>query len=102
MLSHDHARFRSLFDGLMGYALNHGIRFEDAQDLVAASIEASFRNFDPARGAFGALCQATLSNRIKNYWRDRKPLDPLPKMTGSPIRKGMRVSSTIPDVTQYG
>jgi DNA-directed RNA polymerase specialized sigma24 family protein len=79
MVSQEHARFRSLFEELMGYALNRGIRFVDAQDLVAASIEAAFRSFDPARGAFAALCQTALSNRIKNYWRDRKPLDPLPE-----------------------
>jgi DNA-directed RNA polymerase specialized sigma24 family protein len=69
--------FKKLFDELMRYCLHRGIGFADAQDLVGASVESALKKFDPARGGFAALAQTTLTNRVKNYWRDRKPVDPL-------------------------
>ena len=70
-------RFKELFDELMRYCLRRGIVLADAQDLVGSSVEAALRHFDASRGSFAALAQTSLENRVKNYWRDRKPLDPL-------------------------
>lgn len=70
-------RFKELFDELMRYCLRRGIVLADAQDLVGSALEATLRNFDASRGRFAALAQTSLENRVKNYWRDRKPLDPL-------------------------
>lgn len=61
----------------MRYCLMRGIGFADAQDLVGGAIEAALKKYDPARGGFPALAQTAVVNRVKNYWRDRKPLDPL-------------------------
>jgi DNA-directed RNA polymerase specialized sigma24 family protein len=77
MLLKKTTHFRALFEGLVAYGLSRGVPFEDAQDLVCNSIEAAYKGFDPERGEFAALCYTTLSNRIKNYWRARKPTEPL-------------------------
>jgi DNA-directed RNA polymerase specialized sigma24 family protein len=70
-------KFKELFDELMRYCLRRGIIMADAQDLVGASLESALKNFDPERGSFAALAQTALENRVKNHWRDRKPLDPI-------------------------
>ena len=44
---------------------------------LSGRVEAALKKFDPARGGFAALAQTALANRVKNYWRDRKPVDPL-------------------------
>lgn len=69
--------YRTLFLELMQYCLARGIPFAEAQDLVGASVEAALRKYDPARGAFAALAQTALVNRVKNHWRDRKQTGPL-------------------------
>jgi DNA-directed RNA polymerase specialized sigma24 family protein len=73
----ENATYRPLFEELMRYCLMRGIGFADAQDLVGGAIEAALKKYDPARGGFPALAQTAVVNRVKNYWRDRKPLDPL-------------------------
>lgn len=69
--------FRKLFDELMRYCLRRGIIFADAQDLVGSSLEAALRGYDATRGSLAALAQATLENRVKNFWRDRKMSVPI-------------------------
>lgn len=69
--------FRRLFDELMRYCVRRGIGFTDAQDLVGSSLEAALRGYDASRGSLAALAQATLENRVKNFWRDRKTLVPI-------------------------
>lgn len=73
----DDGKFGPLFQELMRFCLVRGIPFADAQDLVGSAVEAAVRTYDPARGAFAALAQTALANRVKNHWRDRKPVDPL-------------------------
>jgi DNA-directed RNA polymerase specialized sigma24 family protein len=69
--------FRRLFEDLIGYGLSRHVPFHDVEDLVGSTIEAALKHFDTAKGTFRALCFTTLSNLIKNYWRDRKPNDPI-------------------------
>lgn len=73
----DDEKFGQLFQELMRFCLVRGIPLADAEDLVGSAVEAAVRSYDPARGAFAALAQTALANRVKNHWRDRKPLDPL-------------------------
>jgi DNA-directed RNA polymerase specialized sigma24 family protein len=70
-------KFRRSFDILLTFALRKGVPFGDAQDLVQATIVAALDRFDEGRGAYLAYCTAILANRIKNYWRDRKPTEPI-------------------------
>lgn len=70
-------RFRSSFDVLLAYALRKGVPFAEAQELVQATIVAALDRFDEGRGAYLAYCTTILKNRITNYWRDRKPNDPI-------------------------
>ena len=70
-------RFRGSFDVLLGCALRKGVPFADAQELVQSTIVAALDRFDEGRGAYLAYCTTILKNRITNYWRDRKPNDPI-------------------------
>ncbi len=67
--------FRRSFDVLLSFALRKGVPFEDAQELVQASIVAALDRFDEGKGAYLGYCTTILGNRIKNYWRDRKPTE---------------------------
>lgn len=69
--------FHRLFDDLIRYGLSRHVPFHDVEDLVGSTMESALKHFDPAKGAFRSLCFTTLSNLIKNYWRDRKPNDPI-------------------------
>lgn len=70
--------FRRLFNDLLSFCLIRRVPFHDSEDLVGSTIESALQHFHPARGAFRSLCFKTLANRIKNYWRDRKPNAPIP------------------------
>jgi DNA-directed RNA polymerase specialized sigma24 family protein len=69
--------FRRSFDELLRYALHRGVPFADAQDLVQASLVAALDGYDAAKGSYPGYCTTILGNRIKNYWRDRKPGEPI-------------------------
>jgi RNA polymerase sigma factor (sigma-70 family) len=73
MKSAELPHFRKFFDDLVGLAVKRGLPHDDAEDLVASAIESVIRNFIPEKGRFQAYCTTAVANRVKNYWRDRKP-----------------------------
>lgn len=75
----ENIRFQLLFEELIRFATSKGVPFVEAEDLAASSVEAAYKVFDPARGSFPPLCMRTMANRLKNYWRDRKPNVPIPE-----------------------
>jgi DNA-directed RNA polymerase specialized sigma24 family protein len=74
-------RLLALWGRLVGLALHWGVARADAEDLASQAVLKSLESFDPARGAFGALCSTVLGNLVKNHWRDRRlrvDIDDLP------------------------
>jgi DNA-directed RNA polymerase specialized sigma24 family protein len=66
-----------LWKQLVARAARKGIRYEDAQELASKTFEKAIETYDPTRGPFAPLCRTIHANLVKNYWRDRKPHDPL-------------------------
>lgn len=50
----------------------------DAEDLAQERSEAGMKNFDPARGDFGAFCRTIMANRAISFHRSARPQDSLP------------------------
>jgi hypothetical protein len=103
------SKFRSFYDSLVRSATSRGILLADAQDLAGDVIERALSSFDPAKGEFPAFCHTILSNRMKNYWRDRKktegypdsggPADPDPPIDPMELAETLReIRSALSDI----
>ena len=69
--------FRKSWETLLNFAIRKGVPYQDAEDLVSATLQIALDQFSEERGKFLPFCTTILGNRIKNYWRDRKPNDPI-------------------------
>jgi DNA-directed RNA polymerase specialized sigma24 family protein len=72
--------FRNSWESLLNFALRRGVPYQDAEDLVSATLHIALDQFVEERGKFLTFCTTVLSNKIKNYWRDRKPNDPIDEL----------------------
>jgi len=72
--------FRNSWESLLNFALRRGVPYQDAEDLVSATLHIALDQFAEERGKFLPFCTTVLSNKIKNYWRDRKPNDPIDEL----------------------
>jgi DNA-directed RNA polymerase specialized sigma24 family protein len=70
-------KFRATWEALVGFALRKGLFYQDAEDLVSATLHTALDQFSEDRGKFMPFCMTILNNKIKNYWRDQKPFDPI-------------------------
>jgi DNA-directed RNA polymerase specialized sigma24 family protein len=68
--------FRDSWEYLLAFAVRKGVFYQDAEDLVSATLHSALDKFSEDRGKFLPFCTTILNNKIKNYWRDKKPNDP--------------------------
>jgi DNA-directed RNA polymerase specialized sigma24 family protein len=68
--------FRATWGALLSFALRKGVPFQDAEDLVSATIHVSLDRYSSEKGKFLSFCMTVLNNKIKNHWRDQKPHEP--------------------------
>jgi DNA-directed RNA polymerase specialized sigma24 family protein len=68
--------FRPTWESLLSFALRKGVPFQDAEDLVSATIQVAIDRFSGERGKFLPFCMTVLNNKIKNHWRDQKTHQP--------------------------
>jgi DNA-directed RNA polymerase specialized sigma24 family protein len=68
--------FRPTWESLLSFALRKGVSFQDAEDLVSATIQVALDRFSGERGKFLPFCITVLNNKIKNHWRDQKTHEP--------------------------
>ncbi len=54
-------------------ALRKRVPYHDAEDIVSETLLKATETFDQQRGDFDGFCYSILRNKIKNYWRDKKP-----------------------------
>ena len=64
---------QEIWNTLVGFAITKHVTFHDAEDLVSESLVKALETFDAARGQLLPYARTILCNKIKNFWRDRKP-----------------------------